>query len=113
MENGYTLTVKANDGKIFKYLIDPSGYSINYGSILNSVNLKPIKGNIKAFDEKIINKMKCEEKIIQEIDGRLWPYENLIGKYFDNEGIIYRKNEEEIYPSIHSSKYLSKIFNEI
>ena len=109
----YNLTVEANDGKIFRYLIDPSGYLASYGSCLNSINFKPITGGIKAFDDKIINRMKCDKKIIEETDGRSWPFENLIGKYFDNEGIPYRVIDDELFPSIHTSKYLGKIFNEI
>jgi len=113
MEKAYNLMVKANYGKPFKYLVDLSGYSMNYSSCSNSVNFEPIKGKIKAFDEKIINKMKSEEKIIEKVDGRLWPYKNLIGKYFDIEGLIYRVINCELFPSIHSSKYLCKKFNEL
>lgn len=116
MENKsyYDLKVKADDGQTFVYTVDPTGILLNHGSQLNSINFKPIEGCIKKLNKGIIEKMIDEKLLVEKLDGRTWPYENLVGKYVDNEGIIYRDIiDGHIYPSIHSSKYLSKHFNEL
>ena len=110
----YELKVNTDDGKTFVYTVDPTGMLINYGSQLNSINIKPIEGCIKKLTKSIIEKMISDKLSVEELDGRTWPYQNLVGKYVDNEGIIYRDTTDgHIYPSIHSSKYLSKHFNEL
>ena len=113
MEIIYNLTVKANDGKIFKYIVDPLGLSLNYGSQLNDVNIKPIEGNIKLITKNIIGKMKIDINIVNELDDIDWNFEGTEGKYFDHDGLIYRNIENEIYPSIWKSNYLSKYFDEL
>jgi hypothetical protein len=105
-------TVRTNDGRIFKYNIDPSGMLANYSSISTDVNRKPIEGEIKLITEDIIKKMILNEELVKELDGKTWNYEYILGKYFDNEGTFYYALDDFLYPFIYSSKYLCKNFNE-
>ena len=109
----YDLTVTANDGKIYKYTIDPSGMLANYSSISTDVNRKPIVGNIKLITKNIIDKMIKDEKEVVELDGKTWNYEKMLEKYFDVEGTIYYNIDNRLYPFIYSSKYLTKYYNEL
>ena len=113
MDKIYDLTVNANDGNIFKYTVDTTGMLINYGSQLNDVNVKPIEGIIKLITKEIVEKMIKNADIVKELDNNEWNYEGMEGKYFDNEGYIYRNIKNEIYPSIWKSKYLCKYFKEL
>jgi phosphopantothenoylcysteine synthetase/decarboxylase len=113
MSKAYVLSVKTDNGREFEYTVDPSGMIANYGSILNTVNRRPIEGIIKNITENIVNKMIKDEILVKEFDGEIWNYDGMIGKYFDNEGIIYRIINNELIPSIHKSKYLCNKFNEL
>ena len=115
MENFCELTVKANDGNIFNYTVDPSGMLANYSSISTDVNRKPIEGIIKIITQEIIDKMILEEKIVNKLDKRKdsWNYKMMLGKYFDNEGIFYYNLDNRLYPFIYSSNYLKEYYNDL
>jgi len=113
MDKAYELTINANDGKMFNYIVDPSGMLTNYSSISTDVNIKPIVGNIKIITKKIIEKMVYDEKEVIELDGKTWNYEKMFGKYFDEEGRIYYNIDNRLYPFIYTSKYLVKYYNEL
>ena len=57
MEKPYECEIKTNDGHIFKYFVDSSGITLNYGSLLNDINRKPIEGIIKTITKEIVDKM--------------------------------------------------------
>ena len=113
MGKTYDLMVNANDGNVYKYTIDPSGMLANYSSISTDVNIKPIEGIIKIISKIIIDEMINKENEVIELDKEKWNYKMMLGKYFDNEGIIYYNLNEIIYPFKYSSNYLSKHFNEL
>ena len=112
-EKTYVLTVKANDGRAFTYVVDPSGMLANYSSISTDVNRKPIEGDLKKINKNIIERMISDEKIVYELDKTSWNYKMMDGKYVDNNGIFYYNIKSKLYPYIYHSKYLSKHFNEI
>jgi hypothetical protein len=87
-QKAYDLKIKTNDDRIFIYTVNPSGMLVNYSSISTDVNRKPIEGYIKKINKDIIDKMICDEKNLNELDGLTWNYEMMNGKYFDNEGIL-------------------------
>lgn len=106
--NYYKNIVKANNGKLFYYSIDPSGKLANYSSISTDVNRKKIQGEIKIISTNIIEIMKNEN--VEELDHKEWNYEKMLGCYYDNEGIFYYNIDNNLYPYKYRSKYLENYY---